>query len=829
LIIIEERIPLSNTFYLSIQMKYLVIVESPAKRQKIQSYLNAMGNGHTFTVLASMGHIRKIANGLKSIDMSNYDVSYAVDSAKRKAVSELVEASKKADAVILATDPDREGEAIAFHLAAVLKLKPEECLRMTFNEITQSAIKKAFDSIGELNANLYYAQETRAVLDLLIGYEISPVLWRYIQSKLSAGRCQSPALRLIYEREKEIAEFKSDAYYHCSAVFHRLPKVIASYDGNSKTKKTTSNPLLTSESDIQEHLPNMMNTEYTLKLLATKDSQSSPSAPYITSTIQQDASSKLGMNPKTTMRTLQTLYEKGFITYMRTDSTTMSETAHREVAAYVGEHYKGNYQRRDYKKKVANAQEAHECIRPVKIALRHIQTDDSYEKKLYDLVWSRTVASQMKASKEEIVSIQWKSKVYSFSASLTRIIDPGYKVIYESRLQDDSKQIEEIVAMLDSNESIIEKPQECSAEQKYTRPPSRYTEASIIRELEEKGIGRPSTFASIISTLLERSYVCKDDAPKEKVKAMAYTINRQSMPQIKEVSKEIALENDRNKLILTPIGRSVCEFLNKNFDETIQDYDFTKTIEEGLDEISRGEKSKKQIIELVYSNFHPIVEKLLKEKKETRITNHNLSEEQRETRSIIDDRPDKFNILGKHPESNHPLYLHYGRYGTCIAEMLDDGKLKYYSIPSSMKNIQMTIDKALELMLYPRVIGELDDGTKILVKSGPYGFYIEYGTTRIPFAKLNGTYNPATITAEELSDVIENDSVGTTILREFKDGLKVVKRNDKIYIQKGKKEAKCELTEDAIKSVLKKTLVELLDTNGKEMGKTRRFFKKTRS
>jgi DNA topoisomerase-1 len=810
-------------------MKYLVIVESPAKKQKIQNYLNSITKDHSFVVMASMGHIRKIANGLKSIDMDSYAVGYTVDAAKRKNVTDLINTAKKVDAVILATDPDREGEAIAFHLAAVLKLKPEECLRMTFNEITQSAIKRAFQNMGELNTNLFHAQESRAVLDLLIGYEISPVLWRYIQSKLSAGRCQSPALRIIYDREQEITAFKTSTYYQCNASFHVFPELVASYDGSNtdKTSKTSKkvNPPLTSDADVHQHLPQMIAAKYTLNHLSTKESSSSPSAPYITSTIQQDASSKFGMNPKITMKVLQSLYEKGHITYMRTDSTTMSETAHREIAAYVQEHHRGYYQRREYKKRVANAQEAHECIRPVKISVRQIGDGEGSEKKLYDMIWTRTVASQMKASKEEIISVQWKSPMYSFSTSLTRILDPGYKVLYESRMSDDSTKIDELMKALSGSKEIVDSPKEVLAEQKYTKPPSRYTEASIIRELEERGIGRPSTFASIISTLLERSYVYKDENTKEKVKAILYKIEEKSS-DIKESTKEVALENDRNKLLLTPIGRSVCEFLNEHFSDTIQNYDFTKEVEEKLDEISRGESGKKEVIDLVYSNFHPIVDQLLAEKKEKRITNHNLSDEQRSARSVIDDRPDKFSLIGKHTESAHPLYLHYGKYGPCIAELLEDGKLKYYSLPPAMKNSQITLETAMGLMLYPRTIGQLEDGTSILVKSGPYGFYIEYGSTRIPFSKLNGSPDPATIDVDDITDVIEGGSTGTTVIKEYKDGLKVVKRNDHIYIQKGKKEAKYDIAEDAIASVLKKTLVELLETNGKEMGKPRRFFRK---
>jgi DNA topoisomerase-1 len=817
-------------------MKYLVIVESPAKREKIQSYLNAIGNGDSFIVLASMGHIRKFANGLKSIDMTDYTARYSVDSAKRKAVTELQTATKKADSVILATDPDREGEAIAFHLADVLGIKTEDCLRMTFNEITQTAIKRAFSNIGKLNTNLYSAQEARAILDLLIGYEISPVLWRYIQPRLSAGRCQSPALRLIYDREIEIESFKTAAYYQCYGVFPTLPNTRATYDGNrpvepttdtkkkkkASTSSSTMNPALESEDDIRHHLPLMMNTSYKLEHVSSKDTQSHPSAPYITSTIQQDASSKLGQNPRNTMRILQTLYEKGLITYMRTDSTVISESCHREIKEYIHEKHDGLYERRDYKRRVANAQEAHECIRPVKISTRSLSASFApIEKKIYEMIWTRTVASQMKSSKEEQIGVQWKSSNYSFSAVFTRILFPGYKVLYESRMEDDSETINKLMALLKSS-SISESPLEIGVEQKYTRPASRYTEASLIRELEERGIGRPSTFASIVSTLLERHYVHKDETSKETHTAKTFQLLKKST-QIAETSKEVTLESDRNKLSITPIGKSVCEFLTKHFHKTVQDYDFTKNIEENLDEISRGEMTKKQVIHKVYSEFHPIVEQLLEDKKQTRITSTNLTDDQKDSRSIIEQRPDKFTLIGKHTETKNPLYLHYGRYGPCIAELEESGSLRYYAIPPEKKNSKITLEEAIMITRFPRTIGKMDDGTTVLVKSGPYGFYIEYGSTRIPFSKLTVKLDPQTVQLSDLSEILEQGNAGTTVLKEYKDGVRIVKRNDYIYVQKSGKEAKWDGAEDAVGAVLKKTWLELLETNGSAMGKRRAF------
>lgn len=823
-------------------MKYLVIVESPAKREKIQTYLNSIGNGDSFIVLASMGHIRKFSNGLKSINMTDYSASYSVEPSKRKTVSELQSASKKADKVILATDQDREGEAIAFHLADVLNMPVDDCLRMSFNEITQSAITRAFKSIGRLNRDLFSAQETRAILDLLIGYEISPVLWHYIQPRLSAGRCQSPALRIIYDREQEIESFKTTSYFQCSAVFPLLPGIHAQYDGNRENanivtptnKKKSSetggssskkNPPLVTEDDIRHHLPLMIKEKYTLTHLSTRDTQSHPSVPYITSTIQQDASSKLGQNPKNTMRTLQTLYERGLITYMRTDSTAISESCHREIKGYIEEKFAGQYERRDYKRRVANAQEAHECIRPVKIATRTLPASYTpLERKLYEMVWSRTVASQMKSSKEEQLNIQWNSPAYSFSSSFTRIIDPGYKVLYESRLDDDTAVFNKVMTLMKKS-AYTEIPSEVNAEQRYTRPPSRYTEASLIRELEERGIGRPSTFASIVTTLLERHYVHKDETSKETHTAKMFQLSSGTSP-ITETSKEITLENDRNKLSITPIGKMVCEFLTKHFHDTILDYNFTKEIEENLDEISRGETTKKEVTHHVYSRFHKIVEKLLEEKKQTRINSRNLTDDQKDSRSIIEQRPDKFTLIGKHTETKNPLYLHYGRYGPCIAELQESGDLRYYPIPPEKKNSKLTLDDAVALTLYPRSLGKLESGESVLVKSGPYGYYIEYGSTRIPFAKLgNNELKPETVKLEDIQDVVASGSPGTTVLKEYKDGVRIVQRNDHIYVQKSGKEAKWDGTVEGVSGVLKKTWLELLETAGTKMG-VRKFYKK---
>jgi DNA topoisomerase-1 len=743
-------------------MKYLVIVESPAKTQKIQSYLNTI-NGHNFIVAASMGHIRTFADGLKSIDIDNdYNATYSIINGKKSVVNDLKSKCRQADEVIIATDPDREGEAIGYHLVNVLGLSPQNTKRMTFNEITKPAIINAFNNIHRLDDNLYNAQEARSILDILIGFKISPVLWKWVQPQLSAGRCQSPALRLVYDRDMEIDKFKSSAYFNLTATFPSFPEIVADYHNEFKDSD-----------EVVQLMPKLIKLTYELNKLNSKKHTQQPPAPYITSSIQQDASNKLGLSPKITMNALQKLYEKGAITYMRTDSTTISANFQKDIQKWIEQNHPSLYQKRDYHKRVANAQEAHECIRPVDVDTRNLDgAFTSQEKKLYNMIWIRTVASQMKPCITESTEYKWiakdKNEQHIFTFSLSRDIELGYKVIYDKKDLDDSKMLEK----LDKVKSLKEKPIELKAKEKFTKPPSRYNEASLIKALEDLGIGRPSTYSSIISTLLDRSYVIKDSNSVDKKLTREYTL-KSSDNDIQETHSETTISSEKNRLVLTPIGQRVCEFMNENFD-AIQSYDLTKDIEDELDEVANGNKSKKQVIDKMYKLFNPTVEKLIKDtntksKKET--GGNDMS---------------RHKLLGNHPKNNNKIYLYYGRFGACIAEDTGEEKMKFTSIPKDMKNEIITLEDAIALLQFPKILGKHADNDVIL-KNGPYGAYVEWGQTRIPLSKIGKTIH--NVSLSDLTDALDSGEHSMTTLKEYTDGLKIMQNAKGVFIRKGDKMA----------------------------------------
>ena len=742
-------------------MKYLVIVESPAKTQKIQSYLNTI-NGHNFIVAASMGHIRSFADGLKSIDIDNdYNATYSIISGKKSVVSDLKSKCRQVDEVIIATDPDREGEAIGYHLVCVLGLSPQNTKRMTFNEITKPAIINAFNNIHRLDDDLFNAQEARSILDILIGFKVSPVLWKCVQPQLSAGRCQSPALRLVYDRENEISKFNTTSYFSLTALFPSFPEIVADYENEFKDID-----------EVTQLMPKIIKLSYELNKLDSKKHTQQPPAPYITSSIQQDASNKLGLSPKITMSILQKLYEKGAITYMRTDSTTISANFQKDIQKWVDNNHPSMYQKRDYRKKVANAQEAHECIRPVDVDMQQLDTNfTSQEKRLYNMIWIRTVASQMKPCITEITEFRWIGKdkgiLHTFIFKLSRDIELGYKQIYDKKDLDDTKMLDKLSKI----KGLKESPIELKSKEKFTKPPSRYTEASLIKELEELGIGRPSTYSSIISTLLERSYVMKDSNTVDK-KISRELLLKSTDNNISETHSETTLSSEKNKLVLTPIGYRVCEFMNNNFD-SIQSYDLTKDIEDELDDIANGKKTKKQVIDKMYKLFNPTVEKLMKEtqsrKKET--GGNDMS---------------RHKLLGNHPQTKNSIYLYFGKFGPCIAEDIGKEKLKFTSIPKDLKNEVITLNDAIALLEFPKILGKHGDHDVIL-KNGPYGAYVEWGQTRIPLSKIGRTIH--NVSLADLKDAIDTGEHSMTTLKEFTDGLKIMQSAKGIFVRKADKMA----------------------------------------
>jgi len=738
-------------------MKYLVVVESPAKTKKIQNFLNSIKE-HSFLVEASFGHIRYFSKGLKSIDVNNnFKPTYSVLSGKNKVVKNLKEQYKKVDEVIIATDQDREGEAIGFHIAYSLNLNIDSTKRICFNEITQKAVVDAFNNSRSLDYNMFNAQQARSILDLLIGFEISPLLWKSIQPKLSAGRCQSPALRLVYDREKLINGFESNKSYSVNAEFNICDKDITALFNKS----------IENRDNIIELLPILSNSLYKIIDFTKKKNTHAPPPPYITSSIQQDASSKYCITPKNCMSILQSLYEKGKITYMRTDSVAISNDFSKQIKTYCENNNLNQYYKETkYKSKVANAQEAHECIRPVSLDNSTNGFSDN-EIKLYNLIKKRVIASQMKKYIEDeyiynLVSTENKDHIFNFS--LKNITNIGYKVVYDISLDDDKNLIDSIV--LDK----IYKPIEIISKEKHTKPKPRYTEASLIKELEDRGIGRPSTFSSLVHKLLERKYVLKQTKNNtHDIDIETFTIKPEKEISINMVKAKSPSE--KNKLFVTDIGTVVCEYMNNNF-ENINSYSFTSDVESSLDEISNDNAVWYEVISNVYDDFHKKVLELSKQ-------------------STIKTQKNKLhNLIGVNPDNNKNIYSYIGKFGPCIQEGEVDDNPKYVSIDknedSDIKNI--SLEKALEYLKYPIDLGNIDNN-KVCIKKGKFGFYIECGETKISIENSN-------ITLEEATTKIKENT--SNVIKTFSN-MKILNGKYGPYIRKGTKNISIPKTKDASK------------------------------
>ena len=727
-------------------MKYLVIVESPAKKSKIQQFLNTI-NGHSFIVEASFGHIRYFANGLKSIDVNNnFEPTYSVTKDKSKVVKNLKQLKNKVDDVVIATDLDREGEAIGFHIADVLKLNKTNTKRICFNEITKKAVVDAFNNSRTLDHNLFHAQQARSILDLLIGFELSPLLWSAIQTKLSAGRCQTPALRLIHEREKTIEDFKSNKSFQLSGIFNIYEKIEANYYTE-----------LIDKTKVKNILEEIIDHQFKLTNVIDKLSKQNPPAPYITSTVQQDASSKFSMSPSLTMSVLQKLYEKGKITYMRTDSTAISDNFMNQIQEFLNNNYSGYFKKRQFKSKVSNAQEAHECIRPVTLE----DLPDSFptnEIKLFNMIRQRVIASQMKQYSEKNFTYtleSTKSKKHKFTFTLTKVIDEGFKIIYKSK---DSLQANHDKLIKKIKVGELYYPLELIASEKNTKPVSRYTEASLIKELENKGIGRPSTFASIVSKLFERKYALKKTTHNYKDIILDILSITSGENVVKEEQKKTKSVSEKNKIFITDIGRLVNEYLETHFNNICQ-YDFTAKMESDLDKIAENKVNWIKITNNVYNSFHPTVMKL---KSDSQI------------KQSFKDK--KTNLLGKYKNVN--VYTYVGKYGPCIQYGEKDDNPRYVSISKDeFPDIsELTLKDSIELLKYPKELGEYKNKIVTLNK-GPYGFYIDYDKQKI--SVTDGKVNLSQ--AKELID-----STKSNIIKEFSD---LTVRNGPYgpYIKKGSK------------------------------------------
>ena len=724
-------------------MKYLVIVESPAKKNKIQQFLNTI-KGHSFIVEASFGHIRYFANGLKSIDTKNdFIPTYSVTKDKSKVVKNLKQLKKKVDDVVIATDLDREGEAIGFHIADVLNLSLNDTKRICFNEITKNAVVNAFKNSRNLDHNLFHAQQTRSILDLLIGFEISPLLWSSIQPKLSAGRCQTPALRLIHEREKKIEDFKSNKSFQLTGIFNIYQKIEANY-----TKE------LLDKNKVKSLIQKLIDHQFKLVNITDKISKQNPPAPYITSTIQQDASSKFSMSPSLTMSVLQKLYEKGKITYMRTDSTAISDNFMEKIIEFLDINYAGYFKKRQFKSKVSNAQEAHECIRPV--SLDDLPEDyPNNEIKLFNMIRQRVIASQMRHYSEKnftytLESIQ--SKVHKFTFTLTKVIDEGFKIIYNSQTESNDNLIKKIKV------GQIYEPLQLIATEKNTKPIARYTEASLIKELENKGIGRPSTFASIVGKLFERKYAIKKSNHNYKDIILDIISIKSGDTSVKEEQKQTKSVSEKNKIFITDIGKLVNEYLETHFNDICQ-YNFTAKMESDLDKIADNKVNWVKVTRNVYDTFHPTVIKL---KGDT------------ELKKSYKDK--KTNLLGKYKGKN--VYTYVGRFGPCIQYGEKDNNPKYVSINiDEFEDISaITLKQATELLKFPKELGTYNNSIVNLNK-GPYGYYIDYNKRK--FSVEHGK-----ITLAEAKEIIK--STKSNIIKEFSD---ISVRNGPYgpYIKKGSK------------------------------------------
>ncbi|CAA7390753.1 type I DNA topoisomerase [Chryseobacterium fistulae] len=677
--------------------KNLVIVESPAKAKTIQKYL-----GKDFEVKSSFGHIRDLPKKGMGIDLATFNPDYEVSADKKKLVTELKAAVKKAEMVWLASDEDREGEAIAWHLADELKLKPENRKRIVFHEITKNAILKAIDNPRDIDQNLVNAQQARRVLDRIVGFEMSPVLWKKIKPGLSAGRVQSVAVRLIVEREKEIREFIPRASFKLDGVF--LNK--AEQEITAKLKKDFEK-----EEDAEKFLAQVRDTEFKVLNVETKPGSRSASAPFTTSTLQQEASSRLGYNVTTTMRLAQILYEEGHITYMRTDSVNLSQEAIEGAKKQIISEYGGEYSSpRNYTTKSASAQEAHEAIRPTDFGLKSI--GDNQLNRLYQLIYRRTLASQMANAKIEktVIEIGNSKLPQQFEAQGEVIIFDGFLKAYGivKTEEDDDENNEKLLPKVSIGETLEYK--RITATEKFTRPSARYTEAGLVRKLEELGIGRPSTYAPTIQTIQNREYVDKREIEPQIREVVKISL---TTDKIKKEVLEEKFGGDKNKFIPTDIGEVVNDFLTDNFKE-ILDYGFTARVEEGFDEIASGGQKWKEMMTNFYSKFHPIIQD-------------------------VEENADRANgdrLLGIDPKTGKNVHARIGRFGAMIqiGETDDEEKPAFASLMSGQNIATITLEEALELFKLPFDLNEFE-GNPVSVGVGRFGPYVKWGETYISIPK----------------------------------------------------------------------------------------------
>jgi len=732
--------------------KNLVIVESPAKAKTIEKFL-----GKDFTVRSCYGHIRDLAKGDDAIDIkNNFQPHYEISEDKKAVVSELKKLSKEAEMVWLASDEDREGEAISWHLSEALGLDAKKTKRIVFHEITKPAILRAVENPRNIDKNLVDAQQARRVLDRLVGFELSPVLWRKVKPSLSAGRVQSVAVRLIVDREREINSFNVTSAY----------KIVAKFNVGGKTMEGELGKRFATEEEAQAFLEKCKGADFTIKNLEVKPAEKSPAPPFTTSTLQQEASRKLGYGVTTTMSIAQKLYEHGFITYMRTDSVNLSELAITNAKETITQNYGGNYSNpRRYTTKNDSAQEAHEAIRPTYFENNEVEGTPQ-EKRLYDLIWKRAIASQMsKAQLERTIATITISTLPEVLVATGEVLkfDGFLKVYLESTDEDGDEENSKMLPPLKVGENLL--LNEIEATQRYTKASARYTEASLVKKLEELGIGRPSTYAPTIGTVQKRGYVIKEDRDGKERNFTVLTLAKN------EIKKEVKTEKygtEKSKLFPSDIGMVVTDFLSKHF-ENIMDYNFTASVEEEFDKIARGQLVWNKMIEKFYSPFHSEVTK----------TNETAERQNAER------------LLGVDPVTGKNVSVRVGRYGPFaqIGENATDEnpeKPRYASLRSGQLTETITLEEALELFKLPRIVGQYED-KDIKASIGKFGPYLIHDSKFVSIPKADDVFSIDLDRAIVLIDekrIVEANKLAKVFPED--ENLKVLNGRWGIYLAYGK-------------------------------------------
>lgn len=740
--------------------KNLVIVESPAKAKTLSGFL-----GKDFTVKSSVGHIRdiptkKTKDGKPPIDIANnFATQYEIDPEKKKLIAELRKATKEADTVWLASDEDREGEAIAWHLAEVLKLDPKTTNRIVFHEITKPAIEHAIANPRHIDMNLVNAQQARRILDRLVGFELSPVVQRKVPGGKSAGRVQSPAVRLLVEREREIHDFQPVVTYRVTGEF-------TATDGS--VLKAELGERFDTEDDARAYLEAIVAARFSVSDITKSPGARNPAAPFTTSTLQQEAAGRLGSSVRATMTAAQRLYQAGKITYMRTDSVNLSKLALAAMSDYITSEFGAEYhQYRTYKTKSASAQEAHEAIRPTDVRAVKV-SDDQYEQRLYELIRNRTLASQMAPAKLEntTITIIDDHTTKAWNAKGQVVVFDGFLKVY-GRAKDD-----ELLPPLVSGDAL--ELQEAHARQTFSRPPARYTEGSLVKKLEELGIGRPSTYATIISTIQARGYAEKGESEGTPRDVIDLKLSKGT------IERGVEQENtgsDRGKLIPTPSGMVVSDFLENHFPDVV-DYGFTANVEEDFDEIAAGKEVWYDMLKRFYGSFHKLVEAAA---------------------GISRSEAAQAREIGLDPKTQKPIYARFGRYGPMLqlgSVEDEDFKPQFANMPKGARIETVTLEQALEAFKLPRVVGTLEGGEEIKANIGRFGPYIQVGKTYVSIKPLDPHEITETEARQLYAEKLAKDAAKN--IAEFGD-IKVLQGPYGPYVTNGKKNARIPKDQDAAK------------------------------